>query len=189
MWIKEAQYFWVAKAPGGGITDFNLNILDASFGFPDDYQSKKYKTGTRIEVFAFTGKTAEAIREESDERLDEETAAYTKTLLGKPPTEKDLGVPVYPGAAFDAENSAGMSAGNDFSMYIYLSGDQPAKVAAFYEQKLKIKPVQAGKNTYMIPLKGKMPMPEEGISIQPNTMFGGQAKTVITIQKMSRGKE
>ena len=86
MWIKEAQYFWVARSSGGGITDFTLNILDASFGFPDDYQSKKYKTGTRIEVFVSTSKTAEAIRDESDERMEEETAAYKKTLLGKPPT-------------------------------------------------------------------------------------------------------
>jgi hypothetical protein len=36
----------------------------------------------------------------------------------------------------------------------------------------------------MIPLKGKLPLPEEGISIEPNTMFGGNAKTVISIQKM-----
>jgi hypothetical protein len=35
----------------------------------------------------------------------------------------------------------------------------------------------------MIPLKGEMPLPEEGISIEPNTMFGGKAKTVISIQK------
>jgi hypothetical protein len=36
----------------------------------------------------------------------------------------------------------------------------------------------------MIPLKGQMPVPDEGISIQPNTMFPGGARTVISIQKM-----
>jgi hypothetical protein len=41
----------------------------------------------------------------------------------------------------------------------------------------------------MIPLKGKMPIPDEGISVQPNTMFGGSAKTVISIQKMTGKNE
>jgi len=35
----------------------------------------------------------------------------------------------------------------------------------------------------MIPLEGKLPVPDEVISIESNTMFGGNAKTVITIQK------
>ena len=34
------------------------------------------------------------------------------------------------------------------------------------------------------PLKGKMPIPDEGIGIQPDAMFGGSAKTVVTIRKM-----
>jgi hypothetical protein len=96
-------------------------------------------------------------------------------------------VPLYPGAKFDAENSAGMSAGNDYAIYIYLTQDQPSKVAAFYEKQLKITPVEVGNDQYMIPLKGQMPVPDEGISIQPNTMFGGSAKTVISIQKMTGG--
>jgi hypothetical protein len=29
-----------------------------------------------------------------------------------------------------------------------------------------------------------MPIPDEGIVIQNNTMFGGSAKTVVTIRKM-----
>jgi hypothetical protein len=188
MWIKEAKFFWSARNPDGGMSDFYIGIGDISFGsigHPYDYESKKYKTGTGIEVFVSTNKSEEAMQEESWERMEGETAERAKTLKGKPPTEKDLGVPLYPGASFDAENSAGMSLGDDFAMYLYLSNDQPSKVAAFYEQKLKIKPVQLDENVYMIPLKGKPPMPEEGIMIQPNTMFGGSAKTVITIQTMT----
>jgi hypothetical protein len=76
-----------------------------------------------------------------------------------------------------------MSSGNDYAMYLFLTTDPPSKVVAFYEQKLRIKAEEVVKGNYMIPLKGEMPVPEEGISIQPNTMFGGKAKTVITIQK------
>jgi len=61
------------------------------------------------------------------------------------------------------------------------------KVVNFYEQKLKKKAEEPMKGHFLIPLKGKMPMPDEGISIdEPNTMFGGSAKTVITIQKMTQ---
>jgi hypothetical protein len=186
MWIKEAKFFWSVRNPDGGMSDFGMNILDIGFGSignPQDYQSKKYKTGTGIEVYVSTSQSEEAMREESWEEMEEETAARTKALKGKPPTEKDLGVPIYPGAAFNAEASAGMSLGDDYAMFVYLSNDQPAKVAAFYEQKLKKKAEKAGSG-YMIPIKGKPPVPEEGIVIQPNTMFGGSAKTVISIQKM-----
>jgi hypothetical protein len=193
MWIKRASFSWIVKNPDGGMTDFFLDIWDISFNSSDDfytvdYQSKKYKQSTGIEVLVSVSKSEEAMREESREEMEEETAARTEALKGKPPTEKDLGVPIYPGAAFNAEASAGMSLGDDYAMFVYLSNDQPAKVAVFYEQKLKKKAEKTG-DMYMIPLKGKPPIPEEGIVIQPNTMFGGGAKTVITIQKMTGGGE
>ena len=187
MWIKSARFSWLVKNPDGGFTDFYMIISDISFNSVNDfynldYRSKIYKTSAGLEVLVSVSQSEEAMREESMEQMEEETSAKTKTLTRKPPTEKDLGVPFYPGATFDAQASAGMSLGDDFAMYIYLSGDQPSKVAAFYEQKLKIKPMKSG-DMYMIPLKGELPMPDEGIAIQPNTMFGGSAKTVITIQK------
>ncbi len=37
----------------------------------------------------------------------------------------------------------------------------------------------------MITLKGELPIPEEGLTIQPNTMFGGKVKTVFTVQKQN----
>jgi hypothetical protein len=189
MWMKRASFSWIVKNPDGGMTDFFLDIVDISFNSPDDfytvdYQSKKYKQSTGIEVLVSASQSEEAMREESWEEMEEETAARTKALKGKPPTEKDLGVPIYPGAAFNAEASAGMSMGDDYAMFVFLSNDQPAKVVAFYEQKLKKKAEKSG-DMYMIPLKGKPPVPEEGIVIQPNTMFGGSAKTVISIQKMT----
>jgi hypothetical protein len=184
-WIKEARFDWMKKETNNDLTTFFLIIHDDSFEFSPD----KYATSSQIEVQVATAKSEEAMREETNEDMERKTATMSNSFKSKPPTEKDLGVPLYPGAKFDANNSAGMSAGNDYAVYIYLTNDQPLNVANFYEQRLKIKPVSMGSNQYMIPLKGKMPMPDEGISIQPNIMFGGGAKTVISIQKMARGKE
>jgi hypothetical protein len=180
-WIVEARFNWYKKESNNDLTTFYVIIHDESFG---EQTEKKYKTSTEFQIQVTTSKSEQAMREENEEEMEKQTTELSKSLRGKPPTEKELGVPVYPGATFDAESSAGMSAGNDYAIYIYLTLDQPSKVAAFYEQKLKIKPVEADKDQYMIPIKGKMPIPDEGISIQPNTMFGGDAKTVISIQKM-----
>lgn len=111
------------------------------------------------------------------------SAAGIKSGASSAPTAEKLGAPVYPGSSYDALNSQGMSSG-DYAYYIFTTNDAPEKVAAFYERKLKVK---AGKftNSYMIPLKGSLPLPEEGISIQPNTLGGqsAKAKTMITFQK------
>lgn len=179
-WIIEARFNWYHVKSNNDLTTFYVIVHDESF---DIAEPKMYKTSTEVQFQVTTAKSEQAMGEENEEKIESQTAELSKSLKNKPPTEKELGVPVYPGATFDAENSAGMSAGNDYAMYLYLTIDPPSKVAAFYEQKLKIKAEEVVKGNYMIPLKGELPLPEEGISIQPNTMFGGKAKTVITIQK------
>ena len=113
--------------------------------------------------------------------------AKVSTGAGSAPTEATLGAPIYPGSTYDAQNSQGMSGGGSYKYYIFISNDSTDKVSAFYEQKLKVK---AGKydNSYMIPIKGTLPMPDEGISIQPNTLGGksANAKTMITFQKQAK---
>jgi hypothetical protein len=184
-WIKAVNFSWGKKEVNNDETSFYLIISDISF----DVVPGQYKPTTEIEVQVTTSKSEQTMRDERDEEMDRETEQMSRTLSSKPPTEKDLGAPIYPGAKFDAESSAGMSAGNDYAMYIYLTADSPAKVVSFYEQKLKIKAGSTGGDHYMIPLKGELPIPDEGISIEPNTMFGGSAKTVITIQKRVETEE
>jgi hypothetical protein len=185
MWIKVVRFSWEKKEANGDLTRFYVAIEDNSF----EFDPEKYLTASQIRVDAATDKSQQAMREETDESMDREIEGMAASMKSKPPSEKDLGVPIYPGAGFDAENSAGMSAGNTYAMYLYLTADPPSKVAAFYGQRLSVRPVPVGDGQYMIPLKGQMPLPEEGISIQPNTMFGGTAKTVITIQKTAAGRD
>ncbi len=184
-WIKHVCFEWGKKEANSDLTTFYLNIFDNSF----DVVPNEYKPTTEIEIQVTTSKSEEAMMDEIDEDMDRDTESLSRSLASHPPTEKVLGVPLYPGAKFDAANSAGMSTGNDYAMYLYLINDPPAKVVSFYEQKLKIKAESMGNDQYMIPLKGKMPVPDEGLSIQPNTMFGGNAKTVMTVQKMAGGNE
>lgn len=180
-WIVHAFFNWYKMESNNDLTEFYVIIHDESFG---EQSEKKYKTSTDIQILASTGKSEQAMREENEEQMEKQTSELSKSLRSKPPTEKELGVPIYPGSIFDADATAGMSAGNDYIIYLYLTTDLPSKVVAFYEQRLKIKSEEPVKGHFMIPLKGKMPIPDEGISIEPNTMFGGSAKTVISIQKM-----
>jgi hypothetical protein len=187
MWIHDGRFTWVTKEANNDLNGFILDIEDTTFLWNlESAPTDNRRTTTRFEIIVATEKSEEAMTEETDEETDRAAEALSKSLKSKPPTEKDLGVPIYPGAKLDAESSAGMSIGNDYRMYIYLSDDPPSKVAAFYEQQLKVKPFPAGKDHYMFALKGNLPIPEEGLSVEPNTMFGGRAKTVISIQKMVR---
>jgi hypothetical protein len=189
-WIKNARFEWDMKEADNDLVQFYLNIEDVTFNWGSDSASAAdRKTSSRIDVQVITQKSEEALREADDEKLDQDVETLARSLKNKPPTEKDLGAPLYPGAKFDAENSAGMSAGNDYMMYLYLSDDPPSKVALFYEQKLKSKPFSPDKEHFMFALKGVLPIPDEGISVEPNTMFGGSAKTVIAIQKMAAAPE
>jgi len=181
-WIIDAKFNWYYKEINNDLTEFYLIIHDVSF---DLYEGNKYKINTEIQIQVTTRKSEIAMQEEAEERMNRQAEELSHSLKSKPPTEKDLGAPIYPGAQFNADASAGMSAGNDYRMYIYLTTEPPSKVVNFYEQKLKRKAAEATKGHFLIPLKGKMPVPNEGISIEPNTMFGGSAKTVITIQKMT----
>jgi len=184
-WITEAKFNWYYKERNNDLTEFYLIIHDESF---DLSEGNKYKTNTEIQIQVTTRKSEIAMQEEAEEEMDKRAEELSHSLKSKPPTEKDLGAPIYPGAQFNADASAGMSLDNDYKMYIYLTTDPPSKVVNFYELKLK-KKAEEMKGHFLIPLKGKMPVPEEGISIEPNTMFGGNAKTVITIQKMMGGND
>jgi hypothetical protein len=178
-WLKAARFNWFYREKNNDITTLYVIISDEGF----DATPGKYETLTSIEIQSTTEKSGEAMSRESDAQMDRQIAETAKSLRSKPPTPKDLGVPVYPGARFDADATAGMSAGNDYMMYIYLAADGSSKVVEFYEKQLKKKAVQPAEGKYMISLKGNSPIPEEGISIEPNTMFPGSAKTVITILK------
>jgi hypothetical protein len=106
----------------------------------------------------------------------------------KPPTEAQLGAPLYPGAFYDAKNSAGMSMSGN-TTYLFMTADPTAKVVDFYAKSTHKQPSEYDKGSFMIALKGKPPFPEKGIAIQPNKPggFDPKYKTIITF--MSQGSK
>ena len=98
------------------------------------------------------------------------------------PSESEIGAPVYPGAVYNTELSAGMSEGNDYKYFVFHTNDSPETVVRFYEQKLGKKPQKLG-NSYMFALKGNLPLPDDGLVVEPNQMPNVTHKTTFTFQK------
>ena len=177
-WLCQAWFEWNVILNNGDIAQYTVSIED------DGYDSRKkviFNT-TRITIQILVTKSEAALDEEEDEAMDEAVAVKTRQLTKNPPTSQTLGIPIYPGSVFNPEISAGMSLDDDYQYYVYLSNDPPAKVVTFYEQRLG-KKASSNEGGYLIALKGKLPVPDEGLAIQPNMLFGGTAKTVITVQK------
>lgn len=178
-WLQYAYFEWTKKLDNGDLARISVDISDDdSF----DTRAKIVKDKTMLTITSYIEKSEEAYEEEQDAIMDEVFNDRLAYLRNNPPTEKLLGVPFYPGWLFRAEQSAGMSLDDEYSYYIFASTDDLKKVLTFYEQKLNKKALNSGFG-YIIALKGSLPVPEEGLTIQENTMFDGTIQTVITIQK------
>lgn len=179
LWLQQAYFEWTALLENDDLARITVNIADDnSF----DTRARTVNDRTLLLITSHIEKSEEAMEEEQDAQMDEVFNEKLAYLKNNPPTEKLLGIPFYPGWIFRAEQSAGMSLDNEYSYYIFASTDELKKVLAFFEQKLDKKALNTGFE-YMIALKGTLPIPEEGLTIQENTMFDGKAQTVITIQK------
>ena len=98
-------------------------------------------------------------------------------------------LPVYPGATFDAQTSAGMTAGMSSggrdSFFVYLTSDPAAKVAAFYTSKTgkQAQKVEEGSFAFFVSDTSSA-MPD--LTVQSNLEGPLAGKTVITIVKHKR---
>jgi hypothetical protein len=102
------------------------------------------------------------------------------------PSEAQLGAPVYPGSAYLAEVSGGMSMDETY-YWVFVTSDPPSKVAAFYKAKTGLTPTELSGN-FIFDLEGKKGsnpyMPEHGIAIEPNKQLtAGPPKTSITFNR------
>jgi hypothetical protein len=180
----------------GDTASFHVKILDTSFLVYKGERSapggearpgeKAYSQRTEIWVEVETLKSQRTMEDENVAHLDSEAEARISELLTSPPTEKELGIPVYPAARFDARASGGMTMDNDTLVYVFLSDDLVPAVVAFYEKATGRKAEPAAGAAFQIRLKGSSSIPEHGVFVQPNTMFGGTARTVITVTKQRK---
>jgi hypothetical protein len=174
-WLSESSFWWSVREANGEITHLNVGILDR--GFADD-QATSYSPRTEITISATTEESEFAASARADTTRRQGVQAGIAQLASHPPTERDVGAPLYPGAQFDAQTSAGMSSGEQHA-YVYLTADPLDRVVAFYEAHTGKHAMQADRNSFGISLTGG-PLPD--ITMQSN-LAPWPGKTVITIMK------
>ncbi len=174
--IKSARFEWGKVEKGNDWTEYSVTIKDTSFS----EGSKNYAPRTMIIIGTVVYKSDQRIVDERSKKISAQIAKKTKYLSENPPTEESVGVPFYPRARFDLYNSARMTS-SDYEYYIFMTDDEPKKVADFYQKATRKRP-ERKKMIYMFILEGKRPLPEKEVWIQPNTTYGGNAKTAITIR-------
>jgi hypothetical protein len=131
---------------------------------------------------------APARDEEAEDRAEQaRVAARARELATNPPTEAKLGVPIYPGARFDPETTAGMSEPGA-GYFVFFSADPVDQVTRFYEQRTG-KKAERTPGGSMIAVKGSLPWPELGVTVQPNAFAEGwrkAMKSLVTVRKAGK---
>lgn len=101
------------------------------------------------------------------------------------PTQQQLGVPIYPGAHYEAQMSAGMSQPTE-KYYVFTTTDSLRRVVAFFENATKKQGAAFGDGgAVIIVLEGEAPFPRHGIVIEPNRqgMYPPSVRTVYTVRR------
>lgn len=178
-WLNMASFEWNASLESGDVAQYNVILEDVGF---DSRKGVDYRS-TRIRIQVLVSPSLEAIEEEEDWAMDQAVAAKAEQFRKNPPTEKLLGVPLYPGAVFSPELSAGMSLSEEYHIYVYFSNDPLDQIVDFYRKRLGKEPHSSGDLGYMFALKGTLPIPEEGLAIQPNMLFDVPFQSMISIMK------
>lgn len=181
-WIQVAGFHWAYRDGRGDVKWFTLEFEDTS--------PSTLLVGPRGQQTVFTissiewkgtAEEEEVPPVEEEEPLEEEPAAKPPV---KPPIEKELGMPIYPGSRFDTQLSTGLSQERE-KYYVYFTNDPISKVVQFYEAKTGKKAMSAQGGSFWVILQGEIPWPKLGVLIEPAAgKFGaGSAKTVFTIRK------
>lgn len=180
-WLNQVWFEWRIMLHNGDLATYTVLLEDEGF----DSSKKIDFQSTRIGIVEEVEKSEEAMDEEWDEEMDRQVEEKARQLAKNPPTEKTLGVPFYPGWIFSPEISAGMSLSDDFQIYVFFSNDTSDKVVDFYRQRLNTEP-SSSEWGYLFALKGQLPIPDEGLSIQQNQLFVDFPPTMISVQKITR---
>lgn len=184
-WLSNMEFQWVARDEKGRLVTHSIGLEDAGYDW-----RKKVDYRSTIILFETTVFRGDPMWDEDwDEDWDDDDWEWDGTMSWDMedaielviPTEKSLGIPFYPGMVFNMDLSQGMSQ-VDYHYYVFFSSDSPKQVADFYEKQLG-KKARVTDGDYMFALKGSLPIPQDGLAIQPNRYFTGFPQTMITVQK------
>ncbi len=171
-WIASATFDWGVRPNADRHVLFSLSLEDVEAW---EILESSYHHETEI-VINVQDEGSVAAAEEPEERAPAAPMAA--------PSERDLGVPLYPGAKFDGRMSGQMSASDEeANYYVYTSADTPQQVATFYQTRTGKKGLTT-EGGVLIAVRGEGLFPELGITVQPNAgTYPPNVKTMLTIRK------
>lgn len=182
-WVKTARFSWDWRDGKNTMVRFTVTLTDESFvDFLSAYDQK-----TRVEFMAERKEflTNDNLAAAKAGTISEETGKKLEKAKKDSPTEKALGVPIYPGAEYDTVMSADLSGGG-YRFYAFRSADPSDKVARYYEGKTGKRATDTGDGSFMIPLSGPSTQPDDAIAIQSEEIEGGTPGSLIIIQKSGK---
>ena len=175
VWLDGANFQWVHTVADGSQLHFAVDVDDAWENHPPGDPRYRNRTSLLISLEVSPPPAAEGVIPEPEEVPAAPLA---------PPSEAELGVPVYPGARFDPQMSGQLSSSGDARYFVYTSSDEPAKVLSFYERQTGKKAAIQSERGHLIAVRGAAPWPALGVSIEPNLgLYPVAVRTVITIRK------
>ncbi|HOX47700.1 MAG TPA: hypothetical protein P5165_12135 [Spirochaetia bacterium] len=183
-YLSSGSFSWMLREKDGRARGIVVTVLDASFlpyigegpgAGPATLGKKNYAQKTYVFVYSQLRKSEGEAGAEREERRDAEGEADMEAarayFAANPPSAKELGLPLYPGAAFDAENSAGMSMDEGMKAWLFTTADSLDKVVAFYEKASGRKAERLGQARRIV-LKGSGLMPEHFLALEPGAAGG-----------------
>lgn len=184
LWVQHASFAWRGTSAEGESTEFRVDISDGTLGMPTFDPTAHLTVVTVSWESGYAGdRGIDHIEATGEAEMAESVAARLAEMGSAGPTEAELGLPLYPGARFDAQMSAGLSMGDGERYYIYLSQDPIEKVVAFYEGRTGKTAQKLDDNSYMLAVRGTLPFPELGVIMQAELALLPDVPTVISIRK------
>lgn len=151
---REHVFRWIVRTDEDAVQCLAVVIKDMSAA----YDGKTFKVRTYLVVL---GKS------------------YSRKAPRVVVTERDLGLPLYPGATLDVNTSTRMNLGDCIRYeYVFISGDSQAEIVAFYERRLGRKATESdgGKRVFILP-------DQEYLVVNPR---GDDRRTTIVMLRNSR---
>ena len=164
VWLRWGNFTWMRRDNATGTTSFEVSVSDAGHS---DLDAGTLDNTTTIQI---------VIDQQSETKVDPdaEPADLAPRAALAEPRSSELGVPKYPGSAFDARMSGDMSTDAE-RYFVYTTADPPERVAAFFERHATKRPEHSVDSWLFSDLD---------LTIQPNAgMYAPTVKTVITVRK------
>ena len=172
-WIDVAEFDWYVKAADSTVTALKLELQSRAFSWKDGKQTYTPLTQIRVNSRQTVRHHAWELRNPS---LDDAAVAKFRAMYDAPPTEKTLGVALYPGAKFDFETMvSSWKPGMKGTLYQFQTADAAAKVVSFFEQKTGLKSGAANGGIAIV-LKGPVTAPESFVWVRD---LGGSMTLII----------